>query len=353
MYKIKLKTAFLKTLLVIAVVNCSVAAPSSGQFRPPEPPRGIFSFTLENDVWLKLDEGYTNGLNFAWISPVLNGKEKSSFLKFFYGLNRKILGSRSGLLKDNDEEKRFVAFSLHQAIFTPEDLSKTELITGDRPYAGLLAVNTHLVRINHKHQDVFGLTTGLVGPHSFSEKAQTWLHETYDWTRPRGWKNQLKDEPVLDLWFSRVWLLYGHQLGNEGLNHGFKFGLNAQLGNLLTSAGAMIEFNLGLNFRPELEVFSPAPLFNSLSVGRVEKFCLFGFLRMESRVVVRNLLLEGNTFITSPGVKINRFYGQITTGLGYRNAFSAARFYLVLRNKEFQGQKYYDPYIGLTVDINL
>lgn len=353
MEKIKLKTKFLITLLVFGVLNHLEAGTSSEQFRPPEPSRGIFSFTLENDVWLKRDEGYTNGINFAWISPVLNGKEKSSFIKLFYVLNHKILGSGPGILKDNDEDKRFVAFSLHQAIFTPEDLSKTEVITGDRPYAGLLAVNTHLVRIRRKYQDVFGLTAGIVGPHSFSEKAQTWLHETYDWARPRGWKNQLKDEPVLDLWFSRVWLLYGHQPRNNGVNHGFKLGLNAQLGNLLTSAGAMLEFNLGLNLRPELEVFSPAPLFNSLSVGRVDKICLFGFLRMEGRLVARNLLLEGNTFVASPGVEINRFYGQITTGLGYRNAFSAARFYLVLRNKEFKGQKYYDPYIGLTVDINL
>jgi len=344
---------WIKLTLIFIFLLHSGRMLASAQLKPPTKDRGIFTFTLENDVWLYLDDGYTNGLKFGWISPQLEGGKHPGFLSFMYRLNHGLLRGKHKGKDQLSGEQRFFAFSLHQGIFTPEDLSRADFSPDDRPYAGLLAVNTHLVRITINTQDVFGLTAGIVGPHSLAEKAQTWLHETYDWARPRGWKNQLKDEPVLNLWFGRTWLFYRGNDENDGFQYGAKTGVNAQLGNLVTSAGGLLELGLGWNFRPELEVCSPAPFFGDLSLGRVKKFSIFGYVRAEGRVVARNLLLQGNTFVSSPGVKINHLYGQITTGLGYRNAFSSARFYLVLRSKEFLGQKYYDPYVGLTVDLNL
>ncbi|MBC7365012.1 MAG: lipid A deacylase LpxR family protein [Candidatus Aminicenantes bacterium] len=268
-------------------------------------------------------------------------------------LNAWILKGDLRKLAKVSAEKRYAAFSLYQGMFTPRNLSCAEVIPDDRPYAGLLAVNVHLVKITATGQKVFGMTAGLVGPHSLAEKAQSWLHETFDWTRPMGWKNQLRDEPVLNLWFGRNWLFYHGNNEHDGFQYGAKTGVNAQLGNLLTSAGGFLELGLGWNFRPELEVSCLGPFSGDLSVGRLEKFSIFGFMRAEGRIVARNLLLQGNTFVSSPGVKINHLYSQITVGLGYRNAFSAARFYLVVRSKEFQGQKYHDPYLGLTIDLNL
>jgi len=353
MRKDSLKEIFLKKLVLsIWLINLAGAI-SFCQFCPPVKDKGIFRFNLENDVWLKRDDGYTNGLQLGWISPQLDGGRRSGFLSFLGRLNNRIL--KDGVRKSDkvSAEKRYAAFSLYQGMFTPQNLSRPEVIPDDRPYAGLLAVYVHLVMVSPTSQKVFGLTAGLVGPHSLAEKAQTWLHETFDWTRPMGWSNQLRDEPVFDLWYGRNWLFY-HGSG-EGHNflYGGKAGLNAQLGNLLTSAGGFLELGLGWNFRPELEVFSPAPFSGDLSVGRVEKFSIFGFIRGEGRFVARNLLLQGNTFVSSPGVKINHLYGQVEAGLGYRNSFAAARFYLVVRSKEFQGQRYYDPYVGLTFDLNL
>lgn len=356
MGKLKFINKLLKTVVSLSMLILFFRGISFGQFVPPKKDRGIFGFALENDVWLKQDDGYTNGINLSWVSPALDENTNSSFLRFLFNLNRKILKFGQEVQEHGqaeERETRWVAFSLFQVMCTPDDLTRADPIPVDRPYAGLLAVNTFLIHNSHRFQDVVGLTTGLVGPHSLAGKAQTWLHETFDWTRPMGWENQLKDEPVLNLWAGRTWKLLQNEDKKDGLKYGLKAGVNARLGNLLTSAGGLLEFGVGRNFRPDLEVCSPAPFFGSLSVGRVEEMSVFAFIRAEGWVVARNLLLEGNTFVSSPGVKINRFLGQVTSGLGYRNAFSAACFYLVLKTKEFHGQSYYDPYVGLTFNLNL
>lgn len=321
------------------------------QFRPPARDRGSLVLSLENDVWLKQDEGYTSGVQVMWITPELSQETRSHFLQQLAKLNRKLLGGREK--GPGEVFKRKAGLSLVQGIFTPDDLTESNLIPDDRPYAGLLYAALGLVKLGPAHEESVGLALGVVGPLSLAGAVQRWLHRTHGWTYPAGWDNQLKNEPVLELWFNHLWTLVSPRISFNGLQPGIKAGAGVQAGNLLIASSALVDLRLGFNLEPQTDTLTAAPLFNHFLAGRANRTSVYAFARLEGRVIARNLLLQGNTFQDSHGVDIHPLYGQFSTGLAYQSEQASLMFYLVLRTREFIGQKYREPYFGLTLAFNL
>jgi hypothetical protein len=326
------------------------------QFKTPDRERGCLAFSLENDVWLKQDEGYTNGIQLMWISPVLSGESGPFFMKYLYKLNLKFLGpedvSPAEEAKIRKDERR-AALSLAQGMFTPDSLTEKELIPDDRPYAGLLYASLGLIRMNQKKQDSIGLAAGVVGPLSLAGTVQRWLHKTYGWTYPEGWEHQLKNEPVLQLWFNRLWTLVSPGKFSPGFQPVIKAGVGGRAGNLMTAAEAIVDFKLGFNLEPRMDAFTASPLFGQLLTGRASRTSVQAFVRLEGRILARNLLLEGNTFQSSHGVDIQHLYGQVSAGLAYQTDLAGFLCHVVVRTREFKGQKYRNPYFGLTISLKL
>ncbi|MGB9893653.1 MAG: lipid A deacylase LpxR family protein [Candidatus Saccharicenans sp.] len=350
------KKDFISSILFFLLLGFTGFTLLFAQFNPPKKDRGSFSFSLENDVWINQDDGYTNGVQLMWVSPALEDNNQSSFLHFLRQLNLKFLGpvkAASRLNPKIDEEERRASLSLIQAMFTPDCLTEKELIPDDRPYAGLLYASLGLVKLSQRKQDSIGFSAGVVGPWSLAGTIQRWLHKTYGWTYPEGWENQLKNEPILEIWFSRLWTLISPRVPSHGLKTMIKAGTGGQVGNLMTAVQAVLDIKLGLNLKPQMETFTSAPFFNQLLTDRASRTSVYAFLRLEGRAVARNLLLEGNTFQSSPKVEINHLYGQLTAGLAYQSKQAAVLFYWVIPTREFVGQKYRDPYFGLTFSINL
>ncbi|MBM4346519.1 MAG: lipid A deacylase LpxR family protein, partial [Deltaproteobacteria bacterium] len=103
--------------------------------------------------------------------------------------------------------QRNIGLSLGQNIYTPEDISRRDLIKGDRPYAGwtYLALTFHVK--NTAKMDVFEVTMGLVGPASLAEETQRIVHRWLDTHDPKGWRNQLKNEVGVNIGWQRNWRL--------------------------------------------------------------------------------------------------------------------------------------------------
>ncbi len=349
--------------LLVLVLGLNLRWPLlAGQ--PPEFPagptgKGNLIFKLENDVWLDQDDGYTNGLFLGWVSPPLEEKSKSSWLRFLYRLNTRLLGSESRIESPDNGRgqeasgQRWAAMSIAQGMFTPADLTREDIISDDRPYAGLLLASLTFVRNSGRTQTSWGGGLGVVGPLSLAEATQKWLHRTYGWTEPRGWPNQLKNEPVVDIWVSRFWTVLGSEEQEKGWYPALKAGLGGQLGNLMTGLEAMLDFRFGLNVQPGQEVLLPAPLFNSIPLTGVKRTSIYAFCQVTGRALARNLLIEGNTFVSSHGQSLRHFYGQLTSGLTYESQQAALSFYAAIRTKEFKGQKYFDPYFGLSLSLAL
>lgn len=92
-------------------------------------------------------------------------------------------------------DKMELAFT-HE-VYTPVALPVPFLIEADRPYAGYAGLSAEWLEsaaspVNHT------VTLGMVGPGTGADEIQTDWHKFTGNPPPRGWKNQLPDEPVFN-----------------------------------------------------------------------------------------------------------------------------------------------------------
>ena len=129
-------------------------------------------------------------------------------------------------------------------MFAPEDLTKHTPVPSDHPYAGWLYGSVGMVSDTGRTLDNVMLTLGVVGPLSYAEQTQKFVHEVTNSTRPEGWDHQLKNEPGIILTYERKW---------RGIVEVAPFGIGADvtphvgvnLGNINTDASAGATFRLG------------------------------------------------------------------------------------------------------------
>ena len=301
-------------------------------------PKGSFGLFVENDVFALQDGGYTNGVDLVWLSPSLE-EGRGRVPRWADDLSRAIGRAR------RPGARRFVSFSLAQRMYTPEDITRADLVRDDRPYAGVLTAGLgfHYRREN----DLYSLRfeAGIVGPHSFAGDFQELLHRAFGWTAPEGWAHQLHDETVLGIEFDhrkrlRVpssaagpdWEVLGHMGGN--------------VSNLLTALGGGIEVRAGWNLPWDLgtSLLGPAGDAAVLLVdpeplpARPDRLGLHVFAAVETRVVVRDLLLDGNTFRDSHRVGKEPLVADISAGIALRYGRLKACWSYTYQTRRFAGQ---------------
>ena len=306
-----------------------------------------FSFYFENDLIAKTDRHYTNGVKLSWISPDLTGYAESGklpdwslpFVRWLPFINE------PGF-------QRNVALSMGQNIYTPEDISREDLIEDDRPYAGWAYLGIAFHSKNERRLDTMEFQLGVVGPGSGAEQAQKIVHRNIDNQRPNGWDNQLNNEPGLAIIYERKLrvLQYGAREapGFDAIAH-----LGGALGNVYTYANAGMEARAGWNIPPDFgdsiirpggDTNAPASVQDPRLSGK-PGFGLYVFSSVSGYAVLRDIFLDGNTFTDSHSVDKKYFVADLCVGVSlilYRFKLSYAR---VFRTEEFHGQKY-DPSFG-------
>ena len=185
--------------------------------------RKSFRLTIDNDFLNYRGRGtdryYTNGLQMEYSYPQ---KE------------RKFFGSTL-LLRPWNDSVNLAHWKITQLMFTPDDISETEILYKNRPYAGALFVTRGFTTFSHAlnlslHSEI---DIGLIGPVSFAKNVQTWVHGVIRYNKPKGWDNQIKTDIVLN---------YNIDLDKQVIN--------------------------GKNFQGNLKLASRAgTLFNDLSIG--------------------------------------------------------------------------------------
>lgn len=321
-----MRTAVIAALLALIAAGFVPAVAAE-----PEPPRGVLSLQIENDLFAGTDRNYTSGLRIAYATPM--------------GPSHPLESSVRGM--PLFEGPLRVTYSLGQMIFTPIDISEAALITTDQPYAGYLYAGFGIeseLRREHERRilDSFELQVGIVGPSALGKQAQLAAHNITGSIEARGWENQLKDEPTLNVYYDRVWRgWYETRIGEAGSGYSVDFSphVGAALGNVYTYAagGATLRFGqhlpTGLGPRslrpspPGSDYYKPTP---------DTRWHLF--LGFEGRAVAHNIFLDGNTFKDSPSVDKNVLVGELRAGVSamlgrYRLAYAQ-----VFRTAQFQGQ---------------
>jgi len=276
----------------------------------------FITFTFENDFFVGDDDGYTNGLGITYGKGPFKAFGNDNLPNWLLGLTKDLYVST---MKNKD---RAVAHMFFQRMQTPNDLTEPELINDDVPYVGLLAWQGTLYAWDDHVSDQLSLYLGAVGPITHAEQAQTLIHKLTEAVEPKGWDNQIQNEPVFKIEAQRIWSLYrssgrGNQFDILGL-------WGAGIGNLESATKGGFAVRWGTNLKNSYHAFSLQVdrQINPLSLTPDNDFYLF--LGGRVGVVFNNIFIDGNTFKDSHSVPLEHFQDQVSTGIVWsfgRNAF--------------------------------
>jgi hypothetical protein len=245
------------------------------------------------------------------------------------------------------------AWSLGQNLYTPEDIQSTELIPDDRPYAGWLYLGTGLALENGKVLDLLELSLGIVGPAAGGEELQNWIHGIIDSPEPKGWHNQLPNEPTVQLIWQRKWRQL-HEGSTGGLQVDLLPHVGAALGNVFIYGAGGAMARLGFDLPGD---YGPPRIQPSLPGSEffLPRRNLGGylFLGAEGRAILRNLFLDGSTFEESHSVQRKPLVADVQAGValvfrGFRLTYT-----YVVRTREFTGQSGGDTFGAFTLSVRI
>ena len=322
--------------LLLAVVFSGNAFAAEGETcaRRTELPPTV-NFRIDNDLFGKQDQGYSNGVQLTLVSPnLVDYTDDPCLPRMARWFNRRL----NALTPEGfDQQNMVVTFG--QAIFTPTDYTRSDLITDDRPYAAALLVGLGYNARNGDQLRTTQLQLGIVGPSALGEQVQNEVHHILGDPPFEGWDNQLRDEPVFRLVHERM-RRFSPDNGTWGWDAITHYG--GSLGNLATYANAGAEVRFGRHIpddfgstplRPAGENTAPT---RSRPVGG--PFGAHVFLTFDARWVLHDITLDGNTFRDSHSVDKKSLVGEAGLGLALtkgRWKFALARYY---RSREFEGQ---------------
>jgi lipid A 3-O-deacylase len=325
----------------LTLLFCALSAPAPAW---ADDSGWALSVHFENDLFADTDQQYTNGIKITAVSPDLTSafRDRPELPKWVRALIPHIPLIRA------KGSTRTLAFSAGQNMYTPQDTVSSALVPSDRPYAGWLYFATTFQTRTDDRQDTFDVQLGVVGPYSFAEETQRLVHDARGIPVPRGWDNQLRTEPGLVLSYERTWR---QTLAGDGSGFGSDLlpRIGAAVGNVTIHASAGIQMRAGWNLPPDFgySVIRPGGVtqVNALRdrpdggvLSRREKFTAYAFAGVDTRLVARDIFLDGNTFRDSHSVDSKPVVADFILGasLGYGGAkLSLAR---VFRTLEFHDQ---------------
>ena len=297
--------------------------------------KGIFNVVIENDKFAGTDRDYTNGIRFAWISSE----------ETMPGWTRTIANA---LPLANDGHKR-ISVAAGQSMFAPEDLSRRDVVVGDHPYAGWLYGSVGMVSDTGKTLDNVMLTVGVVGPLSYAEQTQKFVHHITGSPQPQGWDNQLKNEPGIVLTYERKWRSI-YEISPFGLSADLTPHAGVNLGNINTDATAGATFRLGYDLPAD---YGPPRIRPSLPGSDffipTQELGGYLFTTIAERAVARNIFLDGNTFTDSPSVDKKNFVSSLQVGAAMTYGETRLTYTQVFMTKEYDTQKHPSVFGALTL----
>ncbi len=337
---------------------------------------------LENDLFAGTDQNYTSGVGMTWVSHDIPGRLKAECLPAPVRLHAQLIQFMNPEFwddADNSVATQNVTVKAGQSMYTPEDYSRTELITDDRPYAGLLYVGLAWNRRRPVRQsgeemlDTREITLGVIGPWSLAEQSQNLVHDAIGSPRFLGWDHQLENELAFQMALDRKYKLFR---GAGAVIPGFTTDairtVGLRLGNIESSATLGIEGRVGWNLpndfgsypiRPGAENRPPSaaslhgePNDAIPPTSRPRPgIHLFGIV--EAKAVAWDYSLDGNMFASSHSVTRIPWVAQAAIGLSAQGIVAGRGYRLavmrVYRTREFEEQSADHTYGSIALSVEL
>ncbi|MFV0455966.1 MAG: lipid A deacylase LpxR family protein [Pseudomonas sp.] len=298
----------------------------------------LYSLKTENDIISSGSDGhYTNGFELM-----------RSFRPEVDHWSRRFAGAMPGWASDEIDN---VSYRFGHQIYTPNEIETADLIEDDRPYAGLLfagvSMFSDLAYEGWRETSGLHLDVGLVGPGAGGKKIQRGVHKITGSDEPRGWNNQLRNEPFVNIGYQKRWWLQQRFAGLE-LEYGPSLG--GSLGNLYTYGSAGLGLRIGQGLARSFSIPAVAPAQGgSMYFEQGGGFAWSLFANLEGRYMAHNMLLEGNTFKDSHSVDSREWVGDAKAGVALTWDSWQLSFASVWRTKEFYGQDEHDQFGSVTL----
>ena len=221
-----MKTITLQLLLLIIIPNGLMAQKinNMASFRAIEKDN-YFRFNYDNDYFASSDKNYTQGYSIELVSSKLR---KNPINKLFF-------------IPENSENK--FGLSLEHIGFTPNNYKSAAIQFGDRPFAAAIMLKNFSISTNtkKKYRSYSALSMGIIGPGAFGKEMQVAIHEATGNAIPLGWRNQIKNDVVLN---------YEVGLEKQLLRYRNLFSLqsdtNLKVGTLFTNASFGLNVTIGI-----------------------------------------------------------------------------------------------------------
>ncbi len=247
---------------------------------------GYFRFNYDNDLFANQDHDYTQGFSFELVSKSL---EKNP-------LNNLLVTPNSSSIK--------YGLALEHNVFTPTNISDTTINYSDRPFtAGIMlrsfAISTNL---DTKSRLNSSFSIGVMGPLAFGKQMQTAIHKAIDGVAPNGWRNQLKNDVIVNYELS-----YEKQLFRYRNLFAIQPRISVRAGTLYTGADLALPITLGI-------INSP------FSGDDENKFLVYLYSQPSVSVIGYDATFQGGVFsrdnlVTVPTSQMERITAQYQYGL--------------------------------------
>ena len=309
-----------------------------------EEPGHVWSLQVENDFFGGgTDRHFTHGSRFNYLTKPIKWMTDAADKIPWFSSERALEDTRSAL-------QARASVSVGQSIYTPEDITKRELIKDDRPYAGWLYLGLGIVaNQGTKRYDKVELNVGIVGPWSFAEDVQRSWHSFFALSHPNGWDHQLDNELGISLLYEQARRLEKRELV-KGLEYDIIPHFGGSVGNVFTYGSAGLTLRLGQDLE---EDFGPPRIRPSLPGGGYFRsktgFNWYIFAGGEGRAVLHNIFLDGNTFTDSHSVDKKPLVGDLQFGIALQIDRFRITYTQIYRSREFDGQDNGDEFGALSI----
>ncbi|WP_299013353.1 lipid A deacylase LpxR family protein [uncultured Photobacterium sp.] len=266
---------------------------------------GSISFSIDNDGIVGTDQNYTNGIFLEYNSS------STTKLEVIAPSSVRYIASLLPL-----DKATFKGWNvrLGQQMWTPEDIEQPLPIENERPYAGLLFLESGIYQYSPKLVDKYTAMIGVVGPNSFAEDGQKFIHGIIGSDEPIGWDYQIENQVVFNLGYQRHRLLSRndavgfeqYDLSTVGRINAGNFQSELAFGSI-ARWGNRLETNFGTTG------FSPGR-FVDISVLSASPKGYFLFAGIEGRYRFNDITVEGDRPDEVPDNRIEHI--QATAVLG-------------------------------------
>lgn len=293
---------------MIFIILVCIAATSAGDATAQ-----VWRAGWANDEFVASDDQFTNGIFLQKHSGLADSLEATGGTPAF-GKSLAAL-----VLPERDDLHYRESWTIAQNMQTPTEISRRDLIVNDVPYVGMLGWANSFIAFNDHELTGFQTLIGWVGDLTQAEEAQRLAHKVTGATSPEGWRNQLDNEPLLNIYAMHKRKFYSNGWMDAAWN------VDAALGNFFTYGQAALEFRFGN--RPA--GFAPAPTPTGRNFDYDARIQAPGQSYLYASAIVRatglvfalprhgNLLRSNNRWTENERIDPKNLIGQVVLGLHY------------------------------------